>query len=247
MGLNKKHITEQTTFNEDYVYQLNEEFRSLSLSQRLNKAKSLFAEDEIMMTSSFGTKSVFLLHYIHRYLPNQRIYFLDTKFHFKETYEYKELLRTRFNLNVTYIYPDKNQHDLTSAESWWKDHPRMCCTINKIAPLEPYIKKHKLWISGLMRHQTSHRSRLRIFELNGDIMKFYPVIDIEDNFVEEYVKMNNLPKHPLVEKGYGSVGCTHCTVAGNGRSGRWNGTMQKECGLHLNYFYQKGKKQSQND
>jgi phosphoadenosine phosphosulfate reductase len=39
--------------------------------------------------------------------------------------------------------------------------------------------------------------------------------------------------------GYGSVGCTHCTVAGAGRSGRWADSEKTECGLHPDFFKQK--------
>ena len=50
---------------------------------------------------------------------------------------------------------------------------------------------------------------------------------------ETYIREHKLPFHPLVSKGYSSIGCTHCTVPGNGRSGRWNNHPKTECGLHL--------------
>ena len=37
----------------------------------------------------------------------------------------------------------------------------------------------------------------------------------------------------LIYKGYHSIGCTHCTVPGEDRSGRWNNNPKTECGLHL--------------
>ena len=218
---------------------LHKEFKPLSINQRLKRLRHYFNPQQTMMTSSFGTKSVYLLHHIFESIPDQHIYFLDTKYHFKETLEYKETLRKEFNLRLTYVYPDKKQNDLTTNEQWWVDHPRMCCTANKIAPLEPYIHLHKIWISGLMAHQTEHRSRFKIFEQQGDIVKFHPIIDCTDEEVQKYIDENKLPRHPLEKHGYGSVGCTHCTFKGNGRSGRWQGTTQKECGIHLNYFYKK--------
>ena len=223
----------------DRLDQLHEEFKPLSIEDRLKRLRHYFTPQQTMMTSSFGTKSVFLLHHIFKAIPEQHIYFLDTKYHFKETLEYKETLRKSFNLRLTYVYPDKKQNDLTTSEQWWLDHPRMCCTANKIAPLEPYIHEHKVWISGLMSHQTEHRSRFRIFEPQGDILKFYPIIDSDNKAVEDYINELDLPRHPLEKLGYGSVGCTHCTLKGHGRSGRWQGTTQKECGIHLNYFYKK--------
>ncbi len=220
---------------------LHAHFLPMDVGERLKELHRFFKPQDIMMTSSFGTMSVFLLHHIYRFTPEQRIYFLDTKYHFKETYEYKELLRKRLDLRLTYVYPDKKQNDLTTEESWWINHPRMCCTANKIAPLEPYISKHKVWISGLMAHQTLHRSRFRIFEKNGDILKFHPIIDTSEEEVQAYIAKFALPRHPLEAEGYGSVGCTHCTFKGEGRTGRWEGTPQKECGIHLNYYYKEEK------
>lgn len=216
---------------------LHDEFLPLSITERIRRLRHYFRAEEVMMTSSFGTKSVFLLHQINRVYPDQRIYFLDTKYHFPETYEYKEVLRKKLNLLLTYIYPDKKQNDLTTDERWWKEHPRMCCTVNKIAPLEPYARQYKVWMSGLMAHQTAHRSRFRIFEQQGDLIKFYPIIDVTDEDIQAYIDKFDLPRHPLEAEGFGSVGCTHCTLKGEGRNGRWTGTPQKECGIHLNHYY----------
>ena len=51
----------------------------------------------------------------------------------------------------------------------------------------------------------------------------------------DYIKKYKLPKHPLEEKGYLSIGCEPCTQkfnAENNRSGRWSGLNKTECGLH---------------
>ena len=49
--------------------------------------------------------------------------------------------------------------------------------------------------------------------------------------------MRNLPGHPLVARGYRSIGCTPCThpVAPGepDRAGRWWGLDKTECGIHL--------------
>ncbi len=218
---------------------LDEAFRPLSIDERLSRFYQMFKAEDVMMTTSFGTKSIYLLHHIFRIMPEQSIYFLDTKYHFEETYKYKELLRKVYNLKLIYLYPEKVQNELTTEEKWWINHPRMCCTANKIAPLEPYIIKHKVWISGLMAYQTEHRSRMKIFQYQGDILKFHPILDVNSDQVNDYINRYELPRHPLELCGYGSVGCTHCTKPGINREGRWIGTTQKECGIHLNYFFKK--------
>ncbi|HSF91492.1 MAG TPA: phosphoadenosine phosphosulfate reductase family protein, partial [Paracoccaceae bacterium] len=51
------------------------------------------------------------------------------------------------------------------------------------------------------------------------------------------MEKHKLPKHPLVAKGYPSIGCEPCTTpvaAGEDpRSGRWRGQDKVECGIHF--------------
>ena len=176
------------------------------------------------------------MHLLHQVRPTQKVHFINTTYHFSETLAYKDQLEQLYGLNVVEILPEKVQNDLTREEQWWKDHPRMCCAINKVAPLEPVKAKHKIWISGLMAYQTPFRAGLRVFEQQGDIMKFHPFVDIDEGEFLYYLSYHNLPRHPLEEKGYGSIGCLHCTEVGEGREGRWKGSDKTECGLHPGYF-----------
>ena len=215
---------------------LNDIFKDLTFKERLKKMYNYFNEEEVLMTSSFGTKSIFLLHLISQIRPHQKVHFIDTTYHFKETLEYKQQVIDFLNLDVVNVTPAPAENALTRDEQWWNDHPKMCCTINKVAPLEPIKAAHQIWISGLMAYQTPFRSRLNIFEQQGDIVKFHPLIDIDEGEFLYYMDYFKLPKHPLEAQGYGSIGCEHCTVKGEGRSGRWVGKEKTECGLHPGYF-----------
>ena len=221
------------------VDQLNEIFSELTFEERIRQLYQYFPEQEVLYTSSFGTKSAFLLFWVSQIRPSQKVHFIDTTYHFEQTIQYKQELQERFKLNIIEVLPGESENKLTSEEQWWNDHPKMCCSINKVVPLEPIIAQHQVWISGLMAYQTDFRSRLRIFEKQGDILKFHPLIDIDEGEFLYHKAINQLPAHPLEAQGYGSVGCTHCTVKGEGRSGRWVGTEKKECGLHPNYFTKK--------
>lgn len=221
------------------IDELNEIFTPLTFQERIEKLYECFAEEDVLMTSSFGTKSVFLLHWMSKIRPSQVVHFLDTTYHFKETIAYKRQLTERFDLKVIDIFPDIEQNMLTREEQWWQDHPKMCCSINKVAPLEPIKAAHKVWISGLMAYQTEFRSHLNVFEQQGDIIKFHPIVDLNEGEFLYYMDLFNLPPHPLQAAGFGSIGCTHCTAQGAGREGRWKGSSQKECGLHPSYFVKK--------
>ena len=99
-------------------------------------------------------------------------------------------------------------------------------------------------MSGVMGYQTEFRSVLQIFEDRGDIIKFHPLIDLDGEEFEQLISELDLPPHPLEEKGYGSVGCMHCTIKGPGRNGRWMATGETECGLHTTYFLKKMEKKN---
>lgn len=220
---------------------LNDVFQPLPVEDRLRLLYKYFAEEDVLFTSSFGTKSALLLHLVNQVRPTQTVHFLDTTYHFPETLAYKDELIGRYGLRVVDVRPDPAQNGLTRDEAWWHEHPRMCCSINKIAPLEPIKSRHRVWISGLMAYQTEFRAHLRIFEKQGDILKFHPLIDVEEGEFLYYFSYYQLPEHPLEKFGFGSIGCTHCTRQGKGREGRWKGTNQAECGLHPGYFLNKSK------
>lgn len=226
------------------IDELNEIFTPMTYEERIAHLYDFFSEEEVMVTSSFGTKSVFLLYLLHKIQPTQKIYFIDTTYHFPETLQYKEELIQRLQLKVIDVLPNERENKITREESWWIGHPKMCCSVNKVVPLEPIKAKHKIWISGLMSYQTEFRSHLRIFEQQGDIIKFHPIIDIEEGEFLYQMGVNQLPSHPLEELGFGSIGCVNCTQQGEGRSGRWKGTDKTECGLHPGYFLNRKKVKS---
>ncbi|HQU57952.1 MAG TPA: phosphoadenylyl-sulfate reductase [Saprospiraceae bacterium] len=211
---------------------LNELFGPLTFEERLKQLYRYFPREAVLFTSSFGTKSVFLLHLLSRIQPEQTIHFIDTGFHFPETLAYKDDLTHAFGLRIVDVNPDANHHEVSRMEQLWSIDPSLCCAVNKLSPLEPLKARHKVWISGLMAYQTEFRSGLRVFEKKDGILKFYPLIDIDEGEFLFHMSFYQLPPHPLESKGYGSIGCEHCTAMGKGREGRWKGTGKTECGLH---------------
>ena len=163
----------------------------------------------------------------------QLIYFIDTGYHFKETIIYKDYLTKLYDLNVVDVRAEDWKHKFTSEDKTWTKDPDMCCSINKVEPLEKIKEKYKIWISGLMRWQSDHRESLDFFEERRGMVKFYPLLDVTSDQREAFIKDHHLPFHPLVSKGYFSIGCEHCTSPGKGREGRWNNNPKTECGLHL--------------
>lgn len=230
----------QANENAKRVKELNKIFEPLEFEQRLKKIYSYYTEDELIFTTSFGAKSVFLIHLLHKINPNQKVHFINTTYHFEETINYMHQLKNFYNLDVVEVLPKGKEHKLTKEQQWWKEHPKMCCTINKIAPLTPHLLNYKVWLTGILSTETKLRKQKRVFELQGDIIKFHPIIDVSAENIQLYMYLHNLLQNPLKSKGYASIGCSHCTVKGKDRDGRWNGkTNHTECGLHINHYYKK--------
>lgn len=186
-----------------------------------------------LVTTSFGTTSALLLHILARVKPDFPIHFIDTGFLFPETQEYKEELTRMLDLNVITHKPEVAAHEAARVSQLWETDPDACCGTNKVTPLEKVKDKHQVWISGLLGYQNGYRSGLDIFQERSDIYRFYPVIDWSESQVKDYFEYFGLPRHPLERMGFSSLGCTHCTVKGTGRDGRWSGTDKSECGLHI--------------
>ncbi len=226
-------LTEAIDITKDKVEALNKKYRLLSVNQRIQELYKDFSVNEIMLTSSFAATSAFLLKLFSQVNKAQVVYFIDTGYHFEETLNYKQQLTQAYGLNVKSVSALKEEHEFTTKDQTWSKNPDFCCSINKVKPLEAIKENYSVWVSGLMEWQSDHRASLDIFEVRGKILKFYPLLDVTKKERDEFIEKHKLPFHPLVSKGYHSIGCKHCTVPGKDRSGRWNNSPKTECGLHL--------------
>ena len=212
---------------------LNQNYQDLQPKERLQRLYSDFDPSRILITSSFGSTSVLLLHMISQVKPDHPVYFVDTSYHFPQTKEYVELLRNKLNLNIQKLRAEPKKNQFTKENQTWKYNHELCCFINKIDPVDQIVAHYDVWISGLFAFQNSNRSKLKTFEPKDQVLKFHPVIDMSKEEVATYLKIYDLPVHPLVSQGYDSIGCTHCTKKGEGRVGRWLEFSKTECGLHV--------------
>lgn len=226
-------LAEKREVSTEEIEFLNKKYKSLSLEERINALYEDFSPAEIMLTSSFAATSAFLLKLFSQVNPEQLVYFIDTGYHFEDTLKYKQQLNDLYGLKVKSIGAIKEEHEFTTNDETWKKNPDFCCYINKIKPLDLIKSKYTVWVSGLMEWQSDHRASLDIFEYRGDILKFYPLLDVTKEERDAFIEKHQLPFHPLVAKGYQSIGCSHCTVPGEARNGRWNNNPKTECGLHL--------------
>ena len=196
---------------------------------------------KIFASSSLQTNSMPLLHIISKVAPEIPIYFLNTGYHFPETLSFRKEVTDLLGLNITDLYsavPRNQQRDAVGRLLFTSD-PDYCCYINKIQPLEPILAANDVWISGVRGDQSSTRAAMKREERapNG-VIRFHPMLGWNSKMVYDYIRENNLPKHPLEGEGYLSIGCEPCTrkidvnALLDDRSGRWAGMNKTECGLH---------------
>jgi phosphoadenosine phosphosulfate reductase len=114
--------------------------------------------------------------------------------------------------------------------------PDRCCEIRKVRPLADAIEGFDAWITGRKGFQSATRATLPLFEAEGERIKINPLVGWSASDVLKYVSEAGLPRHPLVAKGFPSIGCLPCTsVVRPGedeRAGRWRGRGKIECGIH---------------
>lgn len=231
--MNMEKVSTFAGMSEVQIENLNEVYAPLSFRERLERLYQDFDPGKVLVTSSFAATSAYFLHIISSVRRDQLIHFIDTGYHFPETLRYKQYLIDLFQLKVEDIKAEDWKHQFTQAEQTYLKDPDFCCSVNKVEPLEAIKPDFHVWMSSLMFWQTDHRAELPVFEIRRGLIKFNPMINVTREERDAYIKEHHLPFHPLVNRGYSSVGCTHCTVPGEGRSGRWIGKPKTECGLHL--------------
>ena len=227
------------------VDKLSDEFETRTPQEIIKWAVDTFWP-EIAMSSSFQTQSVPLLHMVSQVNRNLLIFFLDTGYHFWETAIFREQLASEWHLNVLDLYRDTrwDAYARQNTRQLPLEDPNLCCYIHKVQPMQKALKDMLAWISGIRRDQTSVRAHAKILELQEDgLLKINPLLNWTKADVKKYAEENNLPSHPLFEKGYRSIGCAPCTVAigvnDDERAGRWTGRGKTECGLHTEMFSHK--------
>lgn len=224
---------------------ISQEFESASPQQILEWAFREFGDD-IAMSSSFQTQSMPLLHMATRIKPNLRVFFIDTGYHFWETLIFCVRVASDWNLNVIDLHRDSRWDVFMrqNLRSLPVDDPNLCCFIHKVQPMQKAVESVKAWVSGIRRDQTETRAHAKILALQSDgLLKIHPLLNWTKADVKLYIEENKLPTHPLLEKGYRSIGCAPCTIAvganESDRAGRWSGRGKTECGLHTSMFEQK--------
>jgi phosphoadenosine phosphosulfate reductase len=217
---------------------LGRELHNASPSEVIGTALQIVGREHLALVSSFGSESAALLKLMAGIDPSIPVIFLDTGWLFEETLAYRDALIARLGLrDVRSIKPLEQSLSREDPErALWFSDPDACCRIRKVEPLSRALAPFKAWINGRKRFQGGVRADIPVVEEDGNRLKFNPFANVSREQIEAIYTTSNLPPHPLVAKGFLSVGCMPCTSRTKGgedaRAGRWRGTAKTECGIH---------------
>ena len=193
----------------------------------LLEAVDRFGEERLALAASWQKETAVLVDLVLRHAPRARIFTLDTGVLFEQTYATWRAVEQRYGITVR-SYRGDWEHGL------WATEPDRCCAMRKVEPLRRALEDADCWISGVRRDQSPDRARTE--ELDWDeghgLWKANPLATWSERDVWAYVNRHQLPYNPLHDQGYSSIGCTHCTLPGVGREGRWAGLAKSECGIN---------------
>lgn len=218
------------------VAALNERFRHHAATDVLHGA--LREAGRIALVSSFGAESVVLLHMAAVHDRDVPVLFIDTEMLFAETLVYQAEVSERLGLrNVQILRAGDTAAD--ADRTLHLSDPDACCDLRKTRPLHLALAGFDGWITGRKRFQSGRRAALDFFEAEPGTgrIKVNPLAHWAPDDVRNYMDENRLPRHPLVARGYPSIGCAPCTSpvaeGEDPRAGRWRDSGKDECGIHI--------------
>lgn len=204
-------------------------------------AQVLGLDGKACLTNSLQIEDMTVLHLLRPIAPKIPVLFLDTGYHFKETYAYRDRMALEWDLNLISLEAEQSVADQEAAFGILNQtDPARCCGLRKVAPLMRGLEPYDIWFTGLRRDQSPTRKNLRKLELHvlpggKTLLKVSPLADWNMKQVWKYIADHHVEYLPLYDQGYVSIGCEPCTSIpedpDNPRSGRWSG-RKLECGIH---------------
>jgi phosphoadenosine phosphosulfate reductase len=225
----------------------------MSDAQLIKKSDALNAEDLLQaileefpatpacLTCSFQAEDMIVLSLLRRRLPDVPVLFLETGYHFDDTYRFRDQVARDWKLNLVNVTPQTTVPQ--QEEKFGILHrldPAKCCQLGKVEPLMESLEPFELWFTGLRREQSPTRRNLKKIERHKlpsgkTLLKISLLANWTWAQVWEFTGKHQLAYLPRYDRGYLSIGCEPCTAipasGADARSGRWGG-KKLECGIH---------------
>jgi phosphoadenosine phosphosulfate reductase len=222
--------------------EINQEVSAKLDNVRGELGRAIVGTGDVCLTCSFQAEDVLLTKLALELDPNIPVLFLDTGYHFRETYEYRDRIAREWNLNLINLLPEKTVAEQEAERGLlYQTAPDQCCKLRKVEPLFKAVANYRVWVTGMRREQAKTRAALEesaMFSLPGgkQVVKLAPLASWTTRDVWYACEQLSIPQLPLYERGYASIGCEPCTSLpvdpNDPRSGRWSG-RKVECGIHI--------------
>jgi len=193
------------------------------------------------ITCSFQAEDMIVVDLLRKRLPKIPVLFLDTGYHFSETYAYRDRMTKEWDLNLRNLAARQSVADQEAQFGILNQtDPGRCCQLRKVQPLFSALENFDVWFTGLRREQSPTRKKLKVVEHHQlpsgkMLLKVSPLAAWTWDQVWNYTSEHAIDHLPLYDFGYPSIGCEPCTaipaVGADARSGRWGG-RKLECGIH---------------
>jgi phosphoadenosine phosphosulfate reductase len=221
---------------------VTENIENLPPDEALNAVLDAHPGHTACLTCSFQAEDMIVLDLVRQRIPNIPVLFLETGYHFAETYEYRDRMAKEWSLNLVNVLPQKTvQQQESELGILYRTNPTSCCQLRKVEPLFDALDPYQLWFTGLRREQSPTRKNLRKVEEHRlpnakTLLKISLLADWTWGKVWEHTSKHRISYLPQYDQGYLSIGCEPCTAIPddpkNPRSGRWGG-KKLECGIHI--------------
>jgi phosphoadenosine phosphosulfate reductase len=217
------------------------------VNAKLDRVRATLAEEiagahDVCLTCSFQAEDVLLTRLAIELDARIPVLFLDTGYHFAETYEYRDRMAREWGLNLVNLLPEKTVAEQEAEFGLlYQSASDQCCKLRKVEPLFKAVAEYRVWLTGLRREQARSRAALEeraMFALpvGKQVLKLAPLAEWTTRDVWYACEQLAIPLLPLYDSGYTSIGCEPCTTLpvdpDDPRSGRWAG-RKVECGIHI--------------
>jgi len=169
-------------------------------------AREITGNQDVCLTCSFQAEDVLLAKLAIELDAKIPILFLDTGYHFAETYAYRDRIASEWQLNLINLLPAQTVAEQEAEHGLlYRSAPALCCKLRKVEPLFKAVAEYRVWLTGLRREQAKSRAALEevaLFALPGgrQVLKLAPLAAWTTRDVWYACEELSIPLLPLYER-----------------------------------------------
>jgi phosphoadenosine phosphosulfate reductase len=115
------------------------------------------------LTCSFQAEDMIVLHLLRNCTPGIPVLFLETGYHFTETYAFRLQIAAEWKLNLVNVLPKRTvAQQETELGILYREDPAWCCQLRKVEPLMESLEPFEIGLpdcgaSSRQHERTSRR------------------------------------------------------------------------------------------